>query len=252
MNLRIFSSEQLDQADKFILDSDSLHIWFLSRRDVDHPSLSARLLSADERLRAEQFAHALDRDCYVVAHTALRMLLSIYLDCPPGKLRFSIGGHGKPELLPLSPNSCPVYFNLSHSGNQVALAFSARSAVGIDVQKVDTTADTEKLRSRFFHPAEAPFFSKLKVSERGTLFYRFWTVREAFLKALGTGLSLPPDSFCVEPLKKDISEEMSLSQSQYYKVSAESADYSAWTIQSVPAPDGYLCSVAYNSILISR
>lgn len=257
MNVRIFSSGQWDDADIEALASDHLHIWFFSLRDRKHLEPYFHSLSAGERLRAEQLLHPLDQDCYILAHTALRKLLGAYLGCPPQDLRFSIGEHGKPSLSLSSPCSTRIHFNLSHSGEQIVLAFSLLSEVGIDIQKVDMAADTDKIRKRFFHSAEESFFSGLKKQEKQLLFYRFWTIREAFLKALGCGLTLSPGSFCVEPLekedeKKDTSKEMSLPQLQYFKISKSRTDYSAWEIQSITAPSGYLCSVAYNSILISR
>ena len=81
------------------------------------------------------------------------------------------------------------------------------------------------------------------------MFFRYWTIREAFLKALGAGFSISPNSFCVEPAETEDKghPENALSYSSLYRITKGREDYTHWRIQSVPAPDGYMCSVAYLS-----
>lgn len=170
-----------------------------------------------------------DRHAFFAGKILLRRALSSYLGCPPEILSFKTGPHGKPYLSSLPD----MYFNLSHSGNYIAVAFSSAAPIGIDIEKVRKNFRAESLVRRFFHPDEYREFQRRPEDARQEFVFRRWTVREAFLKGLGDGLSISPDSFYVSETDSG------------FCIKKSQEDYSTWHISPVSAPDGYYCSIAY-------
>jgi 4'-phosphopantetheinyl transferase len=118
----------------------------------------------------------------IVARARLRQILSGYLDQSPQEIEISIGLQGKPQVTGLE-------FNLSHSGDLVAYAISDRP-VGIDIERV-RSMDLSGIIQRFFAPSEFAAWQKLSSADQELAFFRTWTVKEAYLKAIGTGLYTP-------------------------------------------------------------
>jgi 4'-phosphopantetheinyl transferase len=118
-------------------------------------------------------------------------VLGACLDLPPANLCFGRGEQGKPFL----EGGISLAFNLSHTGNVAALAVAERGDVGIDVELVRPLR--EPVAERFFSPAENQVLKEHADDQQEAAFYRCWTRKEAFIKALGTGLSTPLDKFDV-------------------------------------------------------
>jgi 4'-phosphopantetheinyl transferase len=158
-----------------------------------HPLLSTLLtsLSANEQERATRFIHKADAERYQLAHIALRALLETYLQIPANMLYFHTLPHGKPAL-----TGATLEFNLSHSHNWLAIAISEKP-VGIDVEDGGrlTQDDLLSLARQVFTPSECAKLTRLPQEQRKRAFLRAWTQKEAYVKALGIGLSLPPDTF---------------------------------------------------------
>ena len=112
---------------------------------------------------------------------------------PPQSVRWNIGSFGKPHLL----DSDGIWFNVSHSGNHLLLALSSRYPIGADIEAGTTLASHElaELADRCFTHSDRKGLSALDHSERGAAFLRCWTRKEACLKAVGSGLSIEPNSF---------------------------------------------------------
>ena len=113
----------------------------------------------------------------------LRALLGRWLERDPAGLRFVLGEHGKPALA-----SGELEFSVSHSGDLVAIAVAEGRAVGIDVERV-RDVEEERVADRLFAPAEAEALRSLPAAERTSEFFRLWTRKEAYVKALGTGIA---------------------------------------------------------------
>lgn len=146
-------------------------------------------LQSDERARAQRLVRAEDGRRFMLFRGALRCLLARYLGArPPDSLIFSYGARGKPALL--HPN--PIQFNLSHSGNRMALAVS-HQPVGVDIERLDRASEMEALAARFFHPEETACLARIPAEKRRALFFRWWTAKEAALKAWGVGLGSAGD-----------------------------------------------------------
>lgn len=152
----------------------------------------AAMLSTAERQRAARFRRLRDRQRYIVAHARLRELLAQRLGVGAGQVALGNNRHGKPELVGRQAAS-GWHFNLSYSdgaGGRLALcAFSRRGRIGVDVESVRPLDETESLARQFFSSREYGLYRRLGPVDRLLGFFNGWTRKEAFVKALGTGLS---------------------------------------------------------------
>ncbi|MGB0579900.1 MAG: 4'-phosphopantetheinyl transferase family protein [Limisphaerales bacterium] len=169
------------------LGPDEVHVW---TDRTDGPNRTD-LLNDEELERAQRFKVEPPRRQFVAARSTLRRLLGEYLNSDPRTLKFITSEHGKPSLA-----EGGLEFNVSHTEGQVALAF-AHSPVGIDVERFDRDLDHDSLTKRFFSEHERQQLSDMDAEERKAAFFRCWTQKEAYLKALGSGLSRDTRSFAV-------------------------------------------------------
>lgn len=151
-----------------------------------------RLLAPDEAARAARFHFERDRRRYVVARGVLRCLLGRYVGLDARTITMRNGPQGKPALV-----DDTLSFNVSHSGGVGLFAFCGDTAVGIDVEQIRPMPDALALAERFFAAEERDWLRRTPLEERDALFFRIWTCKEAFIKALGEGLSHPLDTFSV-------------------------------------------------------
>jgi 4'-phosphopantetheinyl transferase len=172
-----------------------MHELMVGSLDIDAGSL-AGLLSADERQRAGRFAFERDRRRYIVARARLRQLLGERLGAAPESLQFVYNPHGKPALA-RRPGQRDLRFNVSHCGEVAAYAFADGRDVGVDVEEVRELPDADDLAMRLFSRRERAAYMRLPVRERPQGFFNCWTRKEAFIKALGEGLSHPLEAFDV-------------------------------------------------------
>jgi len=152
-------------------------------------------LSADERDRAARFHFDRDRRRYIRARGVLRRLLAAYLGTDARELTFHYGAHGKPALSGRFEGA--LTFNVSHSHELALIAIGGRVEMGVDVEAVRAMDDGEDIASRFFSPREAAQLGALPAAVRSAAFFACWTRKEAYLKALGSGLAKPLDGFDV-------------------------------------------------------
>lgn len=151
-------------------------------------------LSPDERERAGRFVFAADRESFLAAHALLRETLSGFAGVPPAEWRFSAGSHGKPELAGAHAG-IGLEFNLAHTRGLVACAVGRGARVGVDVEPLAQRADTLDLARRFFSPSETRALEACGEDERHVRFVELWTLKEAYVKAVGDGLSHPLETF---------------------------------------------------------
>jgi 4'-phosphopantetheinyl transferase len=151
------------------------------------------LLGPEEAARARAFRFERSRENYTIAHGILRVLIGRYLGEEPATLRFSVGPTGKPHMV--HPDR--IQFNLSHSDDIVLFGFTRACELGVDVEKIRPMDDSLDIARRFFCPEEIRDLMSCPPNERQHAFFRCWTRKEAFLKAVGTGFQMPLDSFRV-------------------------------------------------------
>jgi 4'-phosphopantetheinyl transferase len=152
----------------------------------------AECLSADERARAERFVFPRDRNRFLTGRAFLRLLLAGHTGKRAAALRFRYGPHGKPALAGKGPA-----FNLAHSDGLAVCALAPAGEIGVDVERVRPVADADSVAGSFFSSRETADLAALPHSQRLRGFFDAWTRKEAFLKALGSGLARPLDSFDV-------------------------------------------------------
>ncbi len=143
------------------------------------------LLSGDEKLKAESFKFPLLRNRYIAVRGLLRQTLAGYLDVDPVGLRFDIGQHGKPAL-----SGGHLHFNLSHSADTLVMAVGNIADIGIDIEISKPKRDLAQLAERCFSAKEYQGWCQLPPAQQGPAFYRLWTKKEAFVKAVGRGIVL--------------------------------------------------------------
>lgn len=182
------------------LTDDNVHIWRLLFSSNSEP-VSSNTLSDDEIQKAERFRFEADKNKYVLSRTVLRNLLSQYTGIDARELTFSYTRYGKPSLLNQTRDT-PVCFNLTHSKDIALFAFAQRCEIGIDIEYMRNNVEYLKLAERFFSRQEYQALAKLSDSELKMGFYRCWTRKEAFIKALGTSLSSSHSKFAVN-VEKD-------------------------------------------------
>jgi 4'-phosphopantetheinyl transferase len=194
------------------------------------------LLSRDERGRAEKFHYAEHRQHYIVARASLRRLLAERLRVDPRAVEFVETTYGKPTLAP-QHGSADVEFNVSHSGILALYAFTSGRAVGIDVEQIRQVPDADDLAERFFSPTETAALRVLPLDRRSLAFLACWTRKEAFIKALGLGLSCPLDAFDVT-IDPDAPARIT-------RIEARIGRVASWTMQAFTPSPCYIAAVAY-------
>ncbi len=143
------------------------------------------LLSPDECDRAMRFFNPEHQSDFIAARGALRSRLATYTNCSPQALRFEYGNYGKPRLIDY-PN---LKFNLAHSNKRALIVVSKIAVVGVDLEQVRSVPKLLELAKRFFKPSEYETISALPKSQQPKQFFAYWTCKEAYLKAVGIGLS---------------------------------------------------------------
>jgi 4'-phosphopantetheinyl transferase len=174
---------------------EDAHAYYCHTGPIDQAQYCAlgRLLSIEERARADAFGRAEDRRDYVAAHALLRWALAAGTGRAPEELVFERDPHGKP-FLAHAEQARPRAFSLSHSAGLVACAISAVHAVGIDVEAVNGAIDVSRIAARYFTVDEATALVRCPIEDRVWRFVELWTLKEALLKAAGVGPATTLDS----------------------------------------------------------
>ena len=179
------------------LDPRDVHVWCVPLDlSTAAPHRLSGLLSAEEHSRANSFRFERDRHRYIAARGVLRTLLGGYIKCPAEQVRFSYSTTGKPSIERHGRGSRPR-FTVSRSGRIALMAFCASEDVGVDVELVQEMDNAEGIVRSFFCPEEIEEWMKLPVECQTRAFFDCWTRKEAFVKAMGEGLSMPLDAFRV-------------------------------------------------------
>lgn len=185
---------------EYNLQNFDIHIWSVDLSQNTELSV-VDCLAPEERARADRFVFPKDRERFVIAHVALRNILANYLKITPEAAHYQYGEHGKPSLL--TPNS-PLLFNMSHAHERAMIAISKDVEVGIDIEYKKKDHSILALAKRFFSPEEYQVLSELPENSQLAAFYRCWTLKEAYLKMTGLGMSLPLSHFTVDFLGSDL------------------------------------------------
>lgn len=217
------------------LPPEELHVWRVAvSQDSSRYREWSSFLSVDERARADRYRLEEDRHRAWVSRGALRELLARYLARDPAGLPLQTGPHGKPHLQFGSADS-PVEFNVAHSGDWVLLALGQTYAVGVDIERW-RDIDAGRIVRDCFSPAERQEWEAVPAPLQREAFFDGWTRKEAYVKALGAGLTKRFDSFqvrlapgaAIELVRDDEEQEAS----------------AHWRIVRVPMEESYSAALA--------
>ncbi|HEX2908939.1 MAG TPA: 4'-phosphopantetheinyl transferase superfamily protein [Phototrophicaceae bacterium] len=234
--------KRLEAAD-CTLSQNRVDVWLL-RLDIipEVVDALAGYLASDERQRAARFRFERHRQQFILARGGLRTLLAAYLNTSPERLRLVYNRYGKPALA----DEPGVSFNLAHSHELAVYAITDNHAVGIDIEHWRPLAEMESLAARCFSAREFAVFQQLPAEQKPEAFFNCWTRKEAYIKALGQGLSHPLDQFDVsfrpgEPprLLDDASDPQAVNKWTFHAFQP-AAEYTAalvgagqgWTVRS--------------------
>ncbi|EKV00778.1 phosphopantetheinyl transferase [Leptolyngbya sp. PCC 7375] len=202
------------------IDHSTLDLW---RIPLDRPA-QVDLLSEDELNRMNRYRFAADQRKFAVARSSLRQILAGYCQTSPADLIFNYGTYGKPSL----HKHCDWQFNLSHSG-EYALCGIAQHVVGVDIEQLRSMDRLDGLIKRCLAPSEQQALASISPTQHSSAFLKYWTCKEAYLKATGQGIS--------ESLA---GIEIDLSPTPQLKVTGQ-----PWQLQIFTPCDGYTAAVVF-------
>jgi 4'-phosphopantetheinyl transferase len=194
-----------------------------------------KILSAEENSRAEAFHFDKDKRQFIVSRGLLRTIIGLYLSADPKHILFSYNPHGKP-FIEQDQSKTNFKFNLSHSGGLCLFAFTSGREIGIDLERIRPIKDAVRIAKRFFTEKEFDCINGLPTGLQEEIFFKFWTHKEAYLKAVGEGLSLPLN--LVEFTLSSGKSGMVLKN-----ISLEGSH--EWAIKEINPARGYVAAIAY-------
>jgi 4'-phosphopantetheinyl transferase len=228
----------LNPPDNLILIEDEAHIW---RADLKFnecfKSSFLKLLSPDEKSRAHKFRFIKDSMNFIIARGILRSLIGKYLEINPAEVSFRYSEFGKPDIA----DNHFLQFNISHSQNIALFAFTKKLNVGVDVEFVNPDIEVKDIAAKFFSPNEVSNLFALPEKKHTLGFFNCWTRKEAFIKAVGEGLSFPLNKF-----------EVSLEPDEPVKLLAtdwEPKDVSKWSIYSISPAANFVGGLAIEGVV---
>jgi 4'-phosphopantetheinyl transferase len=224
----------------YLLSPGQVHVYYaLIDRPPEEIEAFGRLLSQEELARAKRFKNSINRQRYLVRQGILRELLAGYLDCDPARIEIHRDANGKPS--PASRmNPDLLQFSDSHSENMAAFAFGLQNRLGVDIEKIRELTEMLDIVKGQFASRENQAVLNCPEDRRLDLFYRFWTRKEAVLKAQGEGLLMPLDSV-------DVSEG---GEGQPFKVTVlKEKKAEVFWVRDIQAPLGFAAAIASDRAL---
>lgn len=187
---------------------------------------SLHCLSEAEHNRIESMKIPQAKLTLAAAHTLKREELAKVVNIPAADIEFVLGDHGKPAISP-AQNPDNIEFNLSHAGDYVMFCISQNGPIGVDIERIKDKSNLD-IAERFFNPLEV---KQIKASANPNLcFFELWTLKEAFVKAIGLGIGYGLERFAVD--------------AESGKLLAVEDDYAHIHCEKVKAPEGYVAAIA--------
>ena len=177
------------------LGTSEVHVWIVECATPNTIDMTAvDFLSPAERNRASKFRAEVDRTRFLHRRAALRAILAGYVGVRPRDVEYSVDQFGKPAVM-IPQSLARLSFNTSHSADVALIAVARSGRIGVDVEQLRLLVEAESIAAHYFAANEAAAFTALEPRDRVGSFFNAWTRKEAIVKALGGGLSIPLDSF---------------------------------------------------------
>lgn len=174
------------------LPSGDVHLWMVRFDDMRFDPTWIHELDTHEESRARSFATQELQNRFIASHHYLRKVLGGYMHCAAGDITFSVLPAGKPVV-----DGSPLQFSISHTDKRVIVAVSMNTPLGVDIEEINPIPEWRMLAERWFSGSELEWIDSRPNTNEA--FLKCWVRREAFVKALGTGLSLSLDAFSISP-----------------------------------------------------
>jgi 4'-phosphopantetheinyl transferase len=221
-----------------LLGQDEVHVRIAS---LDCPQSEMKyfenILAEDEVNRANRFHFKKDRERFVAGRGLLRMILSSYVGMPANEIIFTYGCHGKPGLR--RQDSRPaIEFNLAHSAGTAIYAITRGRRVGVDIEVMKYEFPLESVAEHFFSTVEVAALRSLPQHMQRIAFFKCWTRKEAFIKALGDGLSCPFSDFDVSLMPGQ--------PARLLHVRGASEEASRWYMEDIESVAGYAAAIVFS------
>lgn len=217
------------------LSENEIHIW-KCRLDLSPNEISElkKILSAEEIKRAQRFKFEKHARRFIAAKGQLRIVLGNYLKISPAAIEFKTGTHGKPELVKQLPEF-PLYFNSSDSEELALFAICQESSIGVDIEFIQRDIEALAIGARFFSDNEFQLLKNAGIDNHVKIFFKIWTMKEAFIKSIGLGLSFPLKDF-------DVSFENNTSDLK--AIRNTNLNHQDWFMTNFDTEEGYEAAVA--------
>ena len=222
---------------------NEFHVWFCCPDKITDKSVLDEyrsILSIEEIAKYKRFHFEKDRHSYLISHALVRKVLSSYCNVKPDEWDFTNNQHGKPDIS--SEIKCPALkFNLSHTDGMSVCVVSLESDCGIDVENIQRKSRTSAVADRMFAPAEVATMQSSKDDEVQRKFFEFWTLREAYVKAIGTGLGGSSKAFHFTVGEQEKGEHR---MSKIHFVPNDSSRSSAWQFMLLNLSSDHISAIA--------
>lgn len=178
------------------LGPGEIHLWLVDLApDASVVRTLGTWLEDEEKHRAERFRFEVHRRRFIVRRGRLRQLLAAYQGLEPAAVRFEYGEKGKPALSESQKDHRPLEFNLTDSEDLALIAFTRDLEIGADIEVLRPMPDAHSIAKSFFAAGEREALADVSEPETARAFFHCWTRKEAYIKAIGEGLSEPLDRF---------------------------------------------------------
>lgn len=234
----LYSNQWLTKGDPLRLGDKEIHLWLIVLNEYSKiPPICNEILSDEELERSCRFKFDEDKRRFVLSHSALRILTARYMGCDIGEVVFRMNKNGKPEIR-RSANPMDLKFNLSHSGDYALIGFTFGSELGVDIEKMDRDKPWHDLAKRYYSDEENKYLLQDPDVDLPEKFFEIWTLKEAYLKGIGRGITMP--------LK-----EITISQagdSSSFRVSHHSGfpEADSWRLELIIVDDKYKAATAFS------
>ena len=222
--------------DTLIVSKDHIDVWLCDLKTLSgETNKFYNTLSDDERERANKLKVEDKKQQYIITRGTLRQRLNLLTNIDPEDFVFEYLEHGKPVLIN-DARFADITFNISHSHNLALIAISLKQSIGIDIEKINHDSDHQALVTRFFSMAEQAEFKTLSEAIKSKAFCACWTRKEAFIKAIRSGVTYGLGNFDVT-----VDPDIQMPMINLLKPSEET-----WSAINLPVSDEYMACLVSN------